>query len=85
MPAPPHDRKGHTWKHSDAMLYGIVANGWRDPYNKTQRLTMPAFGQTLSPREIHDVIVYLKTLWTPEQRTFQREESRHASFPPEAR
>jgi len=39
--------------------------GWRDPYNKTQRLTMPAFGQTLAPGEIHDVIEYLKTMWTP--------------------
>ena len=52
-PAPPHDRTGHTWKHSDAMLYRIVAEGWRDPFNKTQRLTMPAFGQTLAPQGDH--------------------------------
>lgn len=80
-PAPPHDRSGHTWKHSDAMLYRIVAEGWRDPFNKTQRLTMPAFGQTLTPDQIRDVIAYLKTLWTPRQRAFQREESRNASLP----
>ncbi|TAM04462.1 MAG: cytochrome c [Pusillimonas sp.] len=85
MPAPPHDRNGHTWKHSDAMLYRLVKNGWRDPFNKTQRLTMPAFGQTLSPKEIHDVIEYLKTMWTPEQRSFQLQESQQAPFPPEAR
>ena len=85
MPAPPHNAQGHTWKHADAMLYRIVQDGWRDPYNKTQRLTMPAFGQTLSPREMRDVIDYLKTLWTPEQRRFQREESRQAPYPPEAR
>lgn len=81
-PAPPHDRSGHTWKHSDAMLYRIVAQGWRDPFNKTQRLTMPPFGQTLAPDEIRDVIQYLKTLWTPRQRAFQREESHQAPFPP---
>ena len=81
MPAPPHDRAGHTWKHGDAMLYRIVSEGWRDPYNKTARLTMPAFGQVLSPREIREVIAYLKTLWTPEQRSFQLEESQHAPFP----
>ena len=80
-PAPPHDRSGHTWKHSDAMLYRIVANGWRDPFNKTQQLTMPAFGQSLTPQEIRDVLLYLKTLWTPQQRKFQREESRGAPFP----
>ena len=85
LPAPPHDRSGHTWKHSDAMLYRIVKDGWRDPYNKTQRLTMPGFGETLRPQEIRDVLAYLKTLWTPGQRSFQREESRRAAFPPEAR
>jgi mono/diheme cytochrome c family protein len=82
MPAPPHNADGHTWKHSDAMLYRIVRDGWRDPYNKTQRLTMPAFGKTLSPQQMRDVIGYLKTLWTTEQRTFQREESRQQPFPP---
>ncbi|NUZ08463.1 c-type cytochrome [Piscinibacter koreensis] len=81
LPAPPHDRSGHTWKHSDAMLYRIVAKGWRDPFNKTQRLTMPAFEQTLTAQEIHDVIEYLKTQWTPKQRAFQREESRRAPVP----
>ena len=85
LPAPPHDRNGHTWKHSDAMLYRIVKSGWRDPFNKTQRLTMPAFGQTLSPKEIHEVLEYLKTMWTPEQRSFQLQESQQAPYPPEAR
>jgi mono/diheme cytochrome c family protein len=85
MPAPPHDRNGHTWKHSDAMLYRIVKEGWRDPYNKTQRLSMPAFGAVLSPQEIRAVIDDLKTLWTPQQRSFQQQESRKAPYPPEAR
>lgn len=83
MPAPPHDAKGHTWKHSDAMLHRIVMQGWRDPFNKTSRLTMPAFSPILSPKEARSVITYLKTLWTPEQRRFQREESKKGSFPPE--
>lgn len=81
LPAPPHDRTGHTWKHSDAMLYRTVAEGWRDAFNKTQRLTMPAFGQTLTPAEIRAVVDYLKTLWTPTQRAFQREESRKQPYP----
>lgn len=85
MPAPPHDREGHTWKHADGMLYRLVRDGWRDPFNKTARLTMPAFGQSLSPAEIRAVIDYLKTLWTPEQRRFQERESRHMPFPREAR
>ena len=56
-----------------------------DLFNKTERLTMPPFGATLTPIEIRSVIEYLKTMWTPEQRAFQRSESRDASFPPEAR
>ena len=84
LPGPPHDAQGHTWKHADGMLYRIVKQGWRDPFNKTQRLTMPAFGQALEPNEIRAVIEYLKTLWTNEQRRFQREESRRQPYPREA-
>ncbi|PXX95763.1 c-type cytochrome [Halomonas sp. LBP4] len=80
LPAPPHGPEGHTWKHSDAMLYRIVSEGWRDPWNKTERLTMPAFKDLLSPAEIRDVVNYLKTLWTPEQRRHQAEESEGAPF-----
>ena len=82
MPAPPHGPKGHTWKHSDAMLFRIVQQGWRDPFNKTRRLTMPAFGGQLSRADTIAVITYLKTLWRPEQRQFQAEESRGQPFPP---
>lgn len=83
LPPPPHDAEGHTWKHSDAMLYRMVSEGWRDPFNKTGRLTMPAFGEQLSPRQICDVIIYLKTLWTSEQREFQGEETQiRGGFPP---
>lgn len=85
MPSPPHDASGHTWKHSDAMLYQIVQRGWRDPFNKTQRLTMPAFEGQLSREETIAVIDYLKTFWKPEQRQFQAEESRKQSFPVNAK
>lgn len=83
LPSPPHDSEGHTWRHSDAELYKMVSEGWRDPFNRTERLTMPAFHDVLSPRQIRAVIIYLKTLWTPEQRAYQYEQSRGRSFPPE--
>lgn len=85
MPPPPHNSAGHTWKHADGMLYQLVHDGWRDPFNKTSRLTMPAFRQTLTPVEIRSVIDYIKTMWTPAQRRFQQRESRHAPFPQQAR
>jgi mono/diheme cytochrome c family protein len=76
LPAPPHGPEGHTWKHSDAMLNRMISQGWRDPFNKTQRLAMPAFENILSPDQIAAVITNLKTLWTPKQRQFQQEENR---------
>ncbi len=57
--------------------------GWRDPFNKTERLTMPGFSAILSPKDARAVIAYFKTLWSPQERRFQREESRKAPFPPE--
>lgn len=81
LPSPPHDSTGHTWRHADGMLYRMVRDGWRDPFNKTDRLTMPPFGDVLSPQEMRAVITYLKTWWTPEQRQFQWEETRKDPFP----
>jgi mono/diheme cytochrome c family protein len=81
LPAPPHNAEGHTWRHSNADLYKMVSKGWRDPFNKSKRLTMPAFGETLAPEQIRAVIDYLKTLWTPEQRQFQSEETRDHPSP----
>lgn len=81
LPAPPHDPSGHTWKHSDAMLFRIIQNGWRDPFNKTKQMTMPAFGLILTSNEITAVTLYLKTMWTPRQRNFQKEESKGQPFP----
>lgn len=83
LPAPPHDPTGHTWKHADGMLYKTIRDGWRDPFNKTKRLTMPAFGDVLAPDEIRDVVTYLKTLWTHEQRRTQQKESQKNPFPSE--
>ncbi len=85
MPPPPHGPDGHTWKHADGMLYRLIRQGWRDPFNKTQRLTMPAFGGTLTPGDVRAVVTYLKTLWTPEQQRAQQTESAREPFPPEAR
>jgi mono/diheme cytochrome c family protein len=75
MPPPPHDESGHTWRHSDAMLFRMIAEGWRHPFNKTDRLTMPAFKDILTDQEIQSVIEYLKTLWAEEQRHYQQNES----------
>lgn len=78
MPPPPHDETGHTWRHSDAMLFRMIAEGWRHPFNKSDRLTMPAFGDILTDQETQAVIEYLRTLWTEDQREYQQKESQDA-------
>lgn len=82
MPPPPHGPEGHTWRHSDAMLQRMISQGWRDPFNKTQRLTMPAFQKVLSSKEIEAVIAHLKVLWTTQQRQFQKQENQARSHKP---
>jgi len=81
LPPPPHDDSGHTWRHGDADLADIIRNGQRDVFNQTPELTMPAFKGQLSDDEIAAVIAYVKSLWTPEHRRFQEEQSRRPAMP----
>jgi len=81
MPPPPHDDSGHTWRHGDKQLADLIENGWRDPFNKTQELTMPPFKDKLSDEEIRAVIAYFKSLWSEEHRRWQLEESRRDTVP----
>jgi len=82
LPAPPHDDTGHTWRHSDAQLSEIIRGGLRDQFNKTPELTMPPFKtDQLSDQEISDVVAYFKSLWSPEHRQFQEEQSRRLPIP----
>lgn len=67
--APPHDETGHTWHHADALLYDIVRNGGRG--TPDMFYPMPDFGDQLTEAEIAAVIVYIKTMWTDEQRQQQ--------------
>lgn len=79
--APPHDASGHTWHHSDGLLYRIVLDGgkvYEDPGFKSM---MPAFGDRLNPEEIQAVIIYLKSLWGPQERAFHAQVSLEDPFP----
>ena len=81
LPPPPHDDSGHTWRHSDAELAGIIRNGQRDVFNKTPELTMPPFQERLSDEEIAAVIAYFKSLWSAEHRRFQEEQNARPAMP----
>tara|TARA_R110000868_G_scaffold80018_43_gene227474 strand:- start:215 stop:715 length:501 start_codon:yes stop_codon:yes gene_type:complete len=67
MPAPPHDENGHTWHHTDDMLFGITKYGVSefsglDGYKNG----MPIFEDVLSDDEIIAALSYIKSRWPKE-------------------
>lgn len=60
LPPPPLDGSGHTWHHSDNVLYGIVSEGG---LGLGFGSNMPAFKDQLTHEEIIAVLEFVKTLW----------------------
>ena len=60
LPPPPLNGDGHTWHHSDGVLYGIVSDGGLGIGFGSN---MPAFKDELTREEIIAVLEYVKTLW----------------------
>jgi mono/diheme cytochrome c family protein len=66
LPPPPLNGDGHTWHHSDGLLYRVVSQGgkiFEDPSIPSFKSAMPAFGDRLSHQEIIEVLTYVKSLW----------------------
>jgi mono/diheme cytochrome c family protein len=64
MPAPPHDESGHTWHHTDEVLFGITKQGLIPPYAPPgYQSDMPAFGGQLSDDEIWAVLSFIASHW----------------------
>jgi mono/diheme cytochrome c family protein len=74
MPAPPHDATGHTWHHSDQLLFDITKHGVAKAAKlKDYDSAMPAFAGALSDAEIVAVLSWIKSQWPPEIRRQQDE------------
>lgn len=75
LPAPPHDKTGHTWHHPDAMLFDMVKNGLVP--GKTAppgyESDMPAYRDILTDDEIISVLAYIKSTWPPKVLEAQKE------------
>ena len=74
-PPPPHDDTGHTWHHSDRVLYETIYGGMGDPLRPGSPLRMPAWGSQLSDAEIRALIEYFKSLWSEDHRRWQWEQT----------
>ncbi|WP_245451496.1 c-type cytochrome [Georhizobium profundi] len=73
LPAPPHDASGHTWHHSDELLFLIVKEGTAAVVGNGYESDMPAFGATLSDRDIHAVLEFIKSRWPEDERLYQED------------
>lgn len=73
LPAPPHDATGHTWHHSDDVLFRIVKEGTAAIVGGGYESDMPGFGGVLSDAEIQAVLAYIKNTWPQREAEYQQE------------
>ena len=69
LPAPPHDKTGHTWHHDGDTLFRLTKHGTGalvgDPDYESN---MPIYEDVLSDDEIIAVLSYIKSTWPREIR-----------------
>ncbi|MEQ8229874.1 MAG: cytochrome c [Rhodospirillales bacterium] len=63
LPAPPHDRTGHTWHHTDAQLFDLTKRGPAAIVGGNYQSDMPAYADILTDPEIIAVLSYIKSTW----------------------
>ena len=76
LPAPPHDQTGHTWHHSDPVLFNLTKYGPAAVVGGNYESDMPGFDSTLSDREIVAALSYIKSRWPEKLR--ERHDLRNA-------
>lgn len=65
-PAPPHNERGHTWHHGDALLFTYTKLGGEATLAEQGmefKSGMPGFGEMLTDQEIWDILAYIKSTW----------------------
>jgi mono/diheme cytochrome c family protein len=76
LPAPPHDKTGHTWHHPDRVLFQYTKLGGREALARQGvefDSGMPAFGDVLTDREIWNILAYIQSTWPERARATQAE------------
>lgn len=76
LPAPPHDKTGHTWHHPDDVLIGITKQGIVPYAPEGYESDMPAFGGILTDAEIAAAWAYIKSTWPERERDYQERMTR---------
>ena len=77
LPAPPHDEDGHTWHHSDRLLFNYIKLGGAKALAQDGvvgfKSGMPAFEGILGDAEIDVVLDFIKSRWSDEIRKIQKD------------
>ena len=81
LPAPPHDEDGHTWHHSDRLLFDYIKLGGAKALEQDGvigfKSGMPAFEGILSDAEISAVLDFIKSRWSEEIQEIQKERTKN--------
>ncbi len=80
LPAPPHDRTGHTWHHDNQLLFDYTYLGGTEAL-AARGVTgfqsgMPAFRDTLTDDDIWDVLAYIRSAWPERNQDIQAARNR---------
>lgn len=68
LPAPPHDRSGHTWHHTGEVLFNLTKYGVQRYAGPEYQSAMPHYEGVLADRDIVAVLSYIKSTWPPDVR-----------------
>ena len=74
LPAPPHDETGHTWHHSDSLLFDYTKQGGQAVMAAQGidfKSGMPGFGETLDDQQIWAILSFIKSTWPERHREIQ--------------
>ena len=71
LPAPPHDKSGHTWHHPDQELFKYTKFGGAPIAPPGFKSAMPGFVNSLTDREIWAVLSFIKSHWPEREREHQ--------------
>ena len=71
LPAPPHDKSGHTWHHPDQELFKYTKFGGAPIAPPGVNSAMPGFLDSLTDREIWAVLSFVKSRWPEREREHQ--------------
>lgn len=73
LPAPPHDVTGHTWHHTDALLFDVTKYGSTAVVGSDYKSNMPGFEDKMSDGEIWAVLAFIKSTWPADIQEIQSE------------